>query len=134
MRTSYVLAPGNVDRINAPAFAGAAVIAGHSPAQSMCGMPRQVDDRCDKALRIAAPCLTTGNRTGPISSDSTIVAAHNKAAAGGENVLKCISTVSAELKHTTVEPDSGIDLRGFKIEIVLKCQLATTAGKKINRQ
>ena len=99
----------------------------------MCGVPRQVDDRCDKALGIAAPCLTTCNRTAPISSDSTIVTAHNKTAAGGENILKCISTVSAELKHTTIEPDSGVDLRGFKIEIVPECQLAT-AAEEINRQ
>ena len=37
-----------------------------------------------------------------------IIAAHDEAAADGENVLKCISTVSAQLKHTSVEPNGWI--------------------------
>ncbi len=86
------------NRVNAPAFAGASVIAGHSPAQpGVSGAERQVDDGGNEALRIATPRLTACNRTAPISGDSTVVAAHYEAAAYGKNVLKCVSTVRANL-------------------------------------
>ena len=39
LRAPHVSAPRNVHRINAPAFTGAAVVAGHAPAQCDCGTP-----------------------------------------------------------------------------------------------
>jgi len=50
-----------------------------------------------------------------------IVAARNEATAGRKNIFKCISTVGADLQDTTVEPDIGIDVGGFEIEIVPEC-------------
>jgi hypothetical protein len=88
----------NANRVNAPAFAGASVIAGHSAAQpGVFGAERQVDDGGNEALRIAAPRLTACNRTAPISGDRTVVAANDEAAAYGKNVLKGVSTVRAHL-------------------------------------
>lgn len=119
-------------RINAPAFTGAAVVAGHAPAQCDCGNARHVDDGYGKALRIATPCLTACDRTATVIGDRAVVATHQKASSGGKNVLERISTVGAELEHATVETHIRIDVGGFKIEIVPECQLTATA-EKLNR-
>jgi hypothetical protein len=101
----------NVHRVNAPTFTGATVIAGHAPAQSNDSeTERQVDNRCGKTLRIAAPRLTTCNRTASVSGDSTVVASNDEAAASCKNILKCISTVSAHLQHASIEPNIWIYL------------------------
>jgi hypothetical protein len=81
----------------------------------------QVHYRRDEAVRVAAPSLTTRNGTAPIGADRAVVAAHDKAAASGKNISKCISTVGAELQHASIETDVGIDLRRFQIEVVLEC-------------
>lgn len=120
-------------RINAPSFTGATVITSHAPAQCQTGKGRHVDDRRHKALRIAAPRLATGDGTTPISSDSTIVAAHYKTAAGSKNVSERIATVSAELEHATVKPHIGIGVGCFQVKIVPECQL-TAAAENTNRQ
>ena len=78
-------------------------------------------------MRIAAPRLATCNGTTPISGNSTVVAAHYKAAAVSKNVLERIATVGAELEHATVEPHIGIGLGRFKVEIVPECQLRAAA-------
>jgi hypothetical protein len=41
--------------------------------------------------------LTTSNGTAAISANDPVIAAHKEAAAGGNDVLKRISAVSAEL-------------------------------------
>ena len=112
------------NRVNAPAFAGAAVVAGHSPAESAAWREQwQVDQRADKAPRIAAPRLTTCNRTAPIGTYCAVITAHDEAAAHGKNVLKCISTIKTHLQHTSIEPNVWIHVRRFEIEIVLEGQL-----------
>jgi hypothetical protein len=117
-------APTDIDGVNAPAFAGATVIAGHSPAEPADSeTERQVDDCCGKALRIATPSLATCNRTAPISGGNTVVPAHDEAASNGKNVLKCISTASAHLQHASIEPNIWIHVRRFEIEILLEDQL-----------
>ena len=93
-----------MDRVNAPALAGAAVIASHPPAQPLaCENHWEVDHSGDEALRVTAPSLTTCNRTTPVSADRPIIATHNEAATDDKNILKCVSTVSADLQHTTVK-------------------------------
>ena len=111
-------------RVNAPAFTGATVIARHAPAES-CGSEtaRQVNNRSDKALRIATPGLTASNRTAPIGADSTVITTRDEAAANGKNVLECISTVSAHLEYASIEPNVWIHIRSFEIEILMKRQL-----------
>src|SRR4029077_14551655 len=91
-------ATNNIDRINAPTLIGATGVAGHPPAQRGDGGKNkwQVDHGRDEALRVAAPCLMTGNRTTSIGADSSVIAAHDEATAGGKDVLKCISTISAD--------------------------------------
>jgi hypothetical protein len=117
------VAPGDVHGVNAPALIGAHGIAGHPPTEStFCLNRREVHYGRDEALRIAAPSRTTGNRTATISADSAVITAHQKATAGGNNVLKGVSTVSAELQYATVEPEVGIRLRGFEIEVLPKGQ------------
>jgi hypothetical protein len=117
-------APGDINRVNAPAFSGATVITGHSPAESAaCGNEWEVDHARNEAFRIAAPGLAIANRTAPISADCTIITTHDEAAAGGQNVLKRVSTVKANLQHATVETQVGIHARCFKVEVVPKGQL-----------
>jgi hypothetical protein len=41
--------------------------------------------------------LTTSNRAAAITANRAVVAAHKEAAAGGKDVLKGISAISAEL-------------------------------------
>ena len=77
----------------------------------------------DKAPRIAAPRLTTCDRTTPVGADCAVITTHDEAAANGENVLKCISTIKTHLQHTSIEPNVWVHVRGFKIEIVLEDQL-----------
>jgi hypothetical protein len=114
----------NINRVNAPTFSGATVIAGHAPAQpGDSETERQVDDRSGKALRIATPCLTACNRTAPITADRAVITTHDEAAANGKNVLKCISTVSAHLQHASVEPNIWVQVRRFEIKILLEDQL-----------
>jgi hypothetical protein len=114
----------NVNRVDAPTFTGATVIAGHAPAQpGDSETERQVDDRCDKALRIATPGLATCNRTAPITAHCTVITTHDEAAAKSKNVLKCVSTVSAHLQHASIEPNIWVNVRRFEIEILLEAQL-----------
>ena len=86
----------------------------------------------DKAPRIAAPRLTTCDRTTPIGADCAVITAHDEAAAHGKNVLKCISTIKTHLQHTSIEPNIWIHVRRFEIEIVLgrsSCTAAPETGK-----
>ena len=88
----------NIGIVNAPAFVGATGVACHSPAQLAQIKRKWQLHRCrNEALRVAAPSLTTSNRAAAISANRTVVAAHKEAAAGGKDVLKRISAVSAEL-------------------------------------
>ena len=119
-RTWHQFAPSDTDGIDAPAFAGTAVIAGHSPKEfsaSGARKRRYVHSGRDETGRVSAPCLTTSNGTTAIVSDRAVVAACDEAPAGGKNVLKCIPTISADLQHTAIEADVGI-WRRFKIEIL----------------
>jgi len=133
--TRHQLAPSDTDGIDAPAFAGTAVIAHHAPTQpGGCGNQWQVDHGRDEALRVAAPCLTTSNGTAAVLGNSAVVAAYNEAAAGRKNVSKRVSTVCADLQYAAVEADIGIG-GGFKIKIVPECQLsAARFGKKDGRR
>jgi hypothetical protein len=128
--TWHQFAPSDIDGIDAPAFAGTAVIARHAPTQSGgCGNQWQVDHGRDEALRIPAPCLTTSNRTAPVAGNRAVVAAHNEATAGRKNVSKRVSTVRADLQYAAVEADIGIG-GGFKIKIVAECQLSAARFSK----
>jgi hypothetical protein len=60
--------------------------------------------------------LTTGDWTTSVDANCAIVTAHHKRA--GRNLLKGISAISAELEHASVETYTGINIRGFKIEVV----------------
>jgi hypothetical protein len=71
-------------------------------------MEGQIDHGSDETLRVAAPSLTTCNRTTPVGADRAIITSHSKAPAGGKNILKRISAVSAELQHAAVEAEVGI--------------------------
>jgi hypothetical protein len=125
------LAEGKIDRINAPTLIGAACIAGHSPAKpTVWKEKRQTHHACDEPLRVAAPGLTTSNRTAAISADRTVIAAHEKAPADGKNVLKSISAVGAEFQHATVETEVWIRIRCFKVEVVPECQ---SRGKNLEK-
>jgi hypothetical protein len=113
------LAPGNVDRVNAPAFIGATGIAGHSPAKPVkCGESWQVDHGRDEALGVATPSLTTRNRATAINADGAIIAPYLEESTNGKNILKRIPTVSAHLQNAPVEAEVWILARRFKIEIV----------------
>jgi len=54
--------------------------------------------------------LTASNRTASIDADSAVVAASYEEAACGNDILKRISTVSADLQHTSVEAEVRIGL------------------------
>jgi len=54
--------------------------------------------------------LTASNRTAPIAADSAVVAASYEEAACCKDILKRISTVSADLQHTAVEAEVRIGL------------------------
>ena len=90
--------------IDTPAFAGAAIVTCHAPTQYGSAEGRHVHDSRDKALRVAAPRLTTCNRAAPINSDCSVVTARNKAATRGQNVLERIATVGADLQDATTKP------------------------------
>jgi hypothetical protein len=67
------------------------------------GSDWQVDQGCDEAARVTTPSLTTSNRTAPVGANGAVVAASYETTASGENILKCISTVEADLQHATVK-------------------------------
>jgi hypothetical protein len=122
------LAPGLIDIVNAPTLIGAHGIASHPPAQPTERLNRwYVHHRRDKTFGVAAPSSTTCDRTTTISADGAVIAPHEKASAGGKNILKRISTISAELQHATVEPESRIRIGCFKIEVVPESQTCGTA-------
>lgn len=121
----------NDNGVNAPAFTAATVVARHAPAES-CAFKteRQDNNRIDKALGITTPRLTTCNRTASISADCPVITTGGETGAHGENVLKCISAVSADLQHTSIEPNTWVHVRNFEIEILLKVQLNRCDGKR----
>ncbi len=123
-------ARSNINRVNAPAFAGAACVAGHPPAQpTLGGKEGNVDHRRDESTRVAAPSLTTGNRTTPISANGAVVAPHHEAATSGKDVLKRISAVNADLQHSAIEAQVRILARRFKIEVLSKRQFRPKKSK-----
>ena len=63
----------------------------------------QVHHGRDETFRVAAPCPKTSNRTAPIGADGAVIAAHNESCRRRKDVLKRISTVSADLQHATVK-------------------------------
>jgi hypothetical protein len=105
-------------------LAGAAVVAGHSPAEPAAWGENVQTNLCtDKPPRITAPRLTTCDRTAPIGADCAVITTHDEGAANGKNVLKCISTIKAHLQHASIEPNVWIYVRRFEIEIVLEEQM-----------
>ena len=84
---------------------------------------REVHHTRNEAFRIAAPGLTTCNRATPISANCAVVAPHFERAAGGKDVLECISAIGANLQHTTVKAQIRVHIRCFKIKVVPECQL-----------
>jgi hypothetical protein len=60
--------------------------------------------------------LSTGDGTIPVHANCSVVTALHKCAGG--NFLKSVSTISAELKHAPIETEIGINVRGFKVEVV----------------
>jgi len=76
------LAPGYIDIVNAPTLIGSGGIASHPPTQPTERLNRrQVYDGRDKTFRIAAPSLSTCNRTTAIGADGAIIATYEKAPA-----------------------------------------------------
>ena len=53
-----------------------------------------------------------------IGADCAVVTAHHEAAASCKNILKGISTVSAELQYAAVETQGRIWIGGLKVEVV----------------
>ena len=103
------LAPGLIDIVNAPTLIGARGIASHPPAEPTERLNRwYVHYRRDKTFGVAAPSRTTTNRTASVGADCAVVTAHQEATASGKNVLKRISTISAELQHAAVETEIGV--------------------------
>ena len=97
-------ATSNIDRVNPPALIGATRIASHPPAQPEAGgNDWQIDHGRDEALRVAAPSLTTCNRTTAIGADCAVIPTHDKAPASCTDILESISTISAKLQHATVK-------------------------------
>jgi hypothetical protein len=122
------LAPGLIDIVNAPTLIGARGIASHPPAQPTERLNRwYVHHRRDKTFGVAAPSSTTRDRTTTISADGAVITTHEKASAGGKNILKGSSAISAELQHATVKTDIRIRIRGFEVEIVSETQTCGTA-------
>jgi hypothetical protein len=122
------LAPGLIDIVNAPTLIGARGIASHPPAEPTERLNRwYVHYRRDKTFGVAAPSSTTCDRTTTISADSAVITPHEKASACDKNVLKRISTISAELQHAAVKPESRIRIGCFKIEVVPESQTRGTA-------
>jgi hypothetical protein len=121
----------NVNRVNAPAFAAPHFVARHAPAE-FCGCKSgwQDDNRCEKALRIATPRLTACDRTASIAADRPVVSTGGETAAHAANVLKCISTVSADFEHASVEPNIWVCIRSFEIEILPEAQLNRCRGNR----
>src|SRR5207249_3257616 len=77
---SKKVAPGDVNRVNAPALIDASVVAGHPPAKSAQRLNRrEVHHGRDEAFRVAAPSLTASNWTTPIRADCAVVTAHHEA-------------------------------------------------------
>ena len=117
-------APRKVDGVNAPAFAGATRIAGHPPAQPCTrGKDWQVDHGRDEALRVTAPSLTTCDRATSIGADCAIIAALNEGPTRVKNILERVSTVKADLQHSAVKAQIRIDVRCFKVEVLVERQL-----------
>jgi len=59
----------------------------------------------------------------PCRADCAVVTTEAEAAANGENVLKCISTIETYLQYASVEPNVWVNVRRFEIEIVLEEQM-----------
>jgi hypothetical protein len=117
--------------VDAPTFAGTIVVAGHSPTKSTstgCLDWWQIHHARDEASRVAAPSPTASNWTTAIGADRAVVTAHYKKA--GANPVKCISAVGAEFENASVEADTRINVRGFKIEAVPERQLRAAAFKE----
>ena len=80
------------DVINAPAFAGATVVAGQPPAQlTIYDKSGKVYCRRDEAARVAAPCVAASDGTASSSGDDRVIAARLETAANGwvGNVGEC---------------------------------------------
>jgi hypothetical protein len=114
------MTPGNVDRINAPTLIGATAVAAHPPTKCCTRHKKKwpVHHGRDEALRIAAPSLTTSNRTTAISADGAVVASDHEDPASCKNILKRFSTVSADLQDASVEAEVRVFARRFKVEIL----------------
>jgi hypothetical protein len=113
------VAPGNVDRINAPTLIGATAVAAHPPTKCTRHKKKwQVYLGRDEALRIAAPGLTTSHRTTAISADGAVIASDHEEPASCKNILKRISTVSADFQDASVEAEVRVFARRFKVEIL----------------
>jgi hypothetical protein len=86
------MALGDRDVIDAPAFTGATVVAGHPPAQlTINNKRRKVHCRRDETARVAAPCVTASDRTASSGGDYRVIAARIEGAANGwvGNVREC---------------------------------------------
>ena len=95
--------------VNTPPFIACLRVACHPPAKPTERLNRgHVHHGRDKPFRVAAPCLTTGNGAAPIGGDDAVIAAQQKAAAYRKNILKRISTITAELQHATIETEIGV--------------------------
>jgi len=123
-------ARSNINHVNAPAFAGATRVTGHSPAQPTLDAKKgKGDHRRNESTRVAAPSLTTSNRATAISANRAVIAPHGKGPAGRKNILKRISTISADFKHSAVEAQVRILARRFKIEVLSKGQFRSKKSK-----
>lgn len=117
------MAPGDVHGVDAPAFRRATVIASHAPAEPRLCLNRwDLHNGRDEAFRVAAPSLTPRNWAATIIADRAIIASQHEGPAGCKNILKRVSTVSAEFQYAAVEAQVWISIGGFELEIVPKCQ------------
>ena len=95
--------------VNTPPFITALRVACHSPAQLTERLNRwHVYYGRNETGRIATPCPTTGNGAAPVGGDRAVIAAQQKAAACRQDILKRISTITAELQHAAIETEIGV--------------------------
>ena len=101
-RRCEALSDSNV--VDAPAFTRDAAVTSHPPAQdNLRAASRQAHDAADKSTRVTGPCLPTSQGIAAATVDRAIVTADNKRATGSENVLKRLTVIKADLKHSAVE-------------------------------
>ena len=121
------MTPGNLDRVNAPTLIGATAVAAHPPTKCCTRHKKKwpVHHGRDEALRIAAPSLTTSNRTTEISADGAVVAARDECATRGNDIREA-AAANLDLQDSAIIAGGVVLL--LEIVIVAEGQLRGGRG------